>query len=253
MKTDLQKLNYNNEYIAYIKQNSKLNKHNICIIFFSGFMSDLNSSKAQFISEYCKENDIEYIRFDYFGHGNSSGDFEEGTIGKWLDNALHIIDNITDKKIIIAGSSMGAWIMILAALERKDRIKALLGISSAADFTENLVWDYFNETQKAEIIKNKKILLPSDYCEHNYLITLQLIEEGRNHLILDKEIDLDLPTMLIHSLDDNEVPYETSMKLAKQMKNKDLKLVLVKGEKHNMNSAKAYKIIEESLNELINI
>src|SRR5712691_4368001 len=124
------------------------------IVFLGGFRSDMTGTKALFLEEYCRRRGRAFVRFDYFGHGASSGDFADGTIGRWRDDAVAVIDSLTDGKQVLVGSSMSGWIMLLAALARRERIAALVGIAGAPDFTEELLWPRLTPAQRQEIIEH---------------------------------------------------------------------------------------------------
>src|SRR5438876_5683355 len=133
------------------------------IVFLGGFRSDMTGTKALFLEDYCRRRGRAYVRFDYFGHGESSGDFAEGTIGRWREDAIAVIDSLTEGPQILVGSSMGGWIMLLAALARPERIAALIGIAGAPDFTEELLWPRFTPAQRAEIMERGRVVLPSAF------------------------------------------------------------------------------------------
>src|SRR4030081_1704324 len=149
------------------------------IVFLGGFRSDMTGTKALFLEDYCHRRGHAYLRFDYFGHGMSSGDFADGTIGRWLDDALAVIDSLTEGPQILVGSSMGGWIMLLAALARRERIAALVSIAGAPDFTEELLPGRLTEEQRQEIEEKGSVILPSDFDPAGYLYTRALIEDGR--------------------------------------------------------------------------
>ncbi len=172
------------------------------IVFLGGFRSDMTGTKALYLEEYCRERGRAYVRFDYFGHGASSGDFALGTIGRWRDDAVAVVDSLTDGKQILVGSSMSGWIMLLVALARPERIAALVGIAGAPDFTEELLWPRLTPAQRREIGERGQVMLSSDYDSAGYLYTRALIEDGRKHLLLGKPIPLDMPVRLLHGMRD---------------------------------------------------
>jgi len=133
------------------------------IVFLGGFRSDMTGTKALFLGEYCRHSGRGYVRFDYFGHGASSGDIAEGVVGRWRDDAVAVIDSLTEGPQILVGSSMGGWIMLLAALARPERVAALVGIAAAPDFTEELLWPRLNPEQRRAIEEQGALTLPSGY------------------------------------------------------------------------------------------
>ncbi len=162
------------------------------IVFLPGFKSDMNGSKALDLAEFCTARGQAMLRFDYSGHGESGGRFEDGTIGRWTEDALAVIDRVTTGRILLVGSSMGGWIALLTALARPERVAALVGIAAAPDFTERLMWEAMSPAERATIERDGVLQVPSQYGG-SYPVTLRLIEEGREHLLLDAPIPLALP------------------------------------------------------------
>src|SRR5947207_12344476 len=162
------------------------------IVFLGGFRSDMTGTKALFLEDYCRRHGRAYLRFDYFGHGASSGDFAEGTIGRWREDAIAVIDSLTEGPQILVGSSMGGWIMLLAALARPQRVAALIGIAAAPDFTAELLPKRLTPEQRRELDEKGAVTVPSDYDAAGYLYTSALIEDGRQHLLLGGPIPLDV-------------------------------------------------------------
>jgi len=206
------------------------------VIFLGGFRSDMTGSKALFLHEYCRQRERAYVRFDYFGHGASSGDFAAGTIGRWRDDAIAVIDSLSTGPQILVGSSMSGWIMLLAALARPERVAALVGIAGAPDFTRELLWHRLNEAQQREIMERGSVLLPSDYDPAGYLYTRALIEDGDRHVLLDKPIPIDVPVRLLHGIADASVPWQLSLRLAERLTSRDVAVTLVKDGDHRLSS-----------------
>ncbi|MCH2547263.1 MAG: alpha/beta hydrolase [Alphaproteobacteria bacterium] len=207
------------------------------VLFLGGFMSDMQGSKATALEAFCAQHALAFTRMDYGGHGQSEGRFDEGTIGLWRDHALAVFDHIASKKMIIVGSSMGGWMMLLLALARPEKVAGLVGIAAAPDFTETLMWQQFSAEQQQEMHNNGRIMLPN--CmpgESDYPITQELIVEGRNHLLLHKEIPVTCPTHLIHGMQDPDVPWKVSLELAEKMQRKDVTLSLIKNGDHRMST-----------------
>ena len=206
------------------------------IVFLGGFRSEMTGTKALFLEDYCRSRGHAYVRFDYFGHGKSSGEFAAGTIGRWREDAICVIDSLTEGPQILVGSSMGGWIMLLAALARPAQIAALVGIAAAPDFTEELLWPRLTPTQRQEIIERGHVVLPSDYDPAGYLYTRALIEDGRQHLLLGAPIALDLPVRLLHGLADESVPWQLSLRLAERLVRGDVAVTLVKDGDHRLST-----------------
>jgi pimeloyl-ACP methyl ester carboxylesterase len=213
------------------------------ILFLGGFMSDMNGTKAIALEQFCKAKGYSYMRFDYFGHGQSTGTFTQGTIGTWKNNVLTMIDHLGNQPVIIVGSSMGAWLMFLAAQERKQKIAALIGIASAPDFTENLIWDLMNEDERQQLLENGLFEQHSPYNQNPYPISKTLIEEGRNHLILPSDIAISCPVRLLHGMKDDDVPYNLSISLVQKIQSQDVQLQLIKDSDHRMSSDSDIRLI----------
>ncbi len=215
---------------------SKANTPYPGVIFLSGFHSDMTGSKATHLAAYAKTKGCNYVRFDYHGTGQSSGNFKDGTISRWLEDVLQVIDELTSGPQIVVGSSMGGWLMLLAALQRPERIAGLVGIASAPDFTEELLWDSFTQEQQQILQSQGEIDLAADECG-TYIITRGLIEDGRKHMLLDKAgIPLSCPVRLLHGMQDTDVPYQTSLRIAERLHGQDAHVTLVKNGDHRMSA-----------------
>lgn len=206
------------------------------VIFMGGFRSDKEGSKALYLEQECKKRGQAFIRFDYFAHGQSSGDFKLGTISRWKQDALDVIDNLADKnrKHILVGSSMGGWLMLLAALERQNRIHALVGLAPAPDFTEDLMYDMMSAEQKELLESQGFIEEPSAYSDLPYIITKNLIIDGRNNLLLKGKIDLQIPVRLFHGKQDKDVPYQWSDKIKNALTSPDVTITFVEDGDHRL-------------------
>lgn len=206
------------------------------IVFLGGFRSDMTGAKALFLDEFCRRRGRAFVRFDYFGHGASSGDFAAGTIGRWRDDATAVIDSLTSGPQILVGSSMGGWIMLLAALARPDRVAGLVGIAAAPDFTEDLLWPRLSEAQRAECLEQGSVRLASEYDEAGYLYTRGLIEDGKRHLLLRDTISIAAPVRLLHGMADLSVPWQTSVRVAEKLAGPDVTVTLVKNGDHRLST-----------------
>jgi len=204
------------------------------VLFLSGFKSDMTGTKASALAAWCAVQGRAFLRFDYLGHGRSSGIFTDGTIGTWRDNALAVLDRLTEGPQVLVGSSLGGWLMTLVALARPDRVAGLVGIAAAPDFTEDLMWAAFDEKTRAQLVQTGRIDLASDYEPESYPITLRLIEEARRHLLLRGPIELRRPVRLLHGMADKEVPWQTSIKLACQIDGGDVVVLLIMDGEHRL-------------------
>lgn len=224
------------------------------VVFLSGFKSDMSGTKAVFLEEVCRKRGQAYLRFDYTGHGQSSGTFEDGTIGNWRQDALDVIDGLTQNRQVLVGSSMGGWMMLLAALARPQCVQAMVGLAVAPDFTERLVWQQFTPAQKQEMEAHGRVMIPDCYGGKPYAITRRLVEEGRNHLLLDKPITIDCPVRLIHGTADNDVPYSLAQLLLERLErleSRDVRLELIKGAGHRLSEPAELAVLERVLAEVL--
>jgi pimeloyl-ACP methyl ester carboxylesterase len=252
---DYQKLYYSNQqdFLSYYKTSYK-NSPKPGIIFLGGFKSDMNGTKAQAIASYASKNKYNFIKFDYSGHGRSSKNFCECSIDTWLEDTLLIIDYFAqDKPQILIGSSMGGWIMLLAALLRPEKICGLIGLAAAPDFTEDLIFNCLTEEQKKELLSNKIISYSNEFCQDSYPISLKLINDSRQHLILRNVINLKMPIRLIHGMQDVDVPYSTSIKIAELVESQDIILHLIKNAGHSLSEKDNLEIIYKNIDEMINL
>ncbi len=204
------------------------------VVFLGGFMSDMSGTKAVALDGFCRAEGRAYARFDYLGHGASSGAFVDGTIGRWAADAIAVIDAATEGPQVLVGSSMGGWLMLLAALARPERVCGLVGVAAAPDFTEDLVWAGFEPSQRETLMRDGIVELPSDYGDDPTPITRALIEDGREHLLLRAPIALTCPVRLIHGMVDDDVPWRTSIALAEKLESTDVEVSLVKGGGHRL-------------------
>lgn len=215
------------------------------VVFLPGFRSDMTGDKATMLAGYCSERGQAMLRFDYSGHGASSGGFEDGTIGVWTRDALAVID-LTKGPLILIGSSMGGWIALLAALERRERIAGLIGIAAAPDFTETLMWEAMTFEQRATLMQEGVLHVPSQYGEPTP-ITRVLIEDGRKHLLLDSPIALDCPVRLLHGQRDADVPWELALRIAERLTSDDVRVILVKDGDHRLSRPHDLALLRETL------
>ncbi len=203
------------------------------VVFMTGFMSDMTGGKALALEELCREMGHAYLRFDYQGHGESSGQFADGTIGIWSEDALAAVDELTEGPQVIGGSSMGGWIMMLTAIKRPERVAGLVGIAAAPDFTEGLLPPGLTEEQRNEIEENGLVVIPSGY-EDDYVITKALLEDGRKHLLLRGEIPITCPVRLLHGIEDESVPWETALTIQQKLQSEDVEVIFIKHGDHRL-------------------
>lgn len=201
------------------------------IIYLSGYGSDMRGEKPTALERFCLENDYDFLRFEYLGIGDSSGEFLDHAIGDWFENTLAVLDHLTEGSQLLIGSSMGGWLMLKVALERKNRIAGLIGIAPAPDFTEILMWSQFNEEHKKQL-QTQGVLNLKHLSGEDYYVTMKMIEQGRKLLVMKGEIDIEVPVSIIHGVRDMDVPYQLSLSLMEKLKSKDVDLHLIKNGMH---------------------
>jgi pimeloyl-ACP methyl ester carboxylesterase len=206
------------------------------VVFLGGFMSDMTGTKATMLEAFCQARGQAFLRFDYFAHGASSGQFEEATVGRWRDDAVAVLDALTEGEQILVGSSIGGWLMLLTALARPERIAALIGIAAAPDATEDLMGPRLSPEQRETLMRDGILRIPSAYDPRGYILTRQLIEEGRRHLVLRAPLPITCPVRLIHGMKDPDVPFQTSLRLAKRLQSRDVTVTLVPDGDHRLST-----------------
>jgi pimeloyl-ACP methyl ester carboxylesterase len=194
----------------------------------------MKGEKATVLHAACAESGRSFVRFDYFGHGESSGAFADGTIGRWRSDALAVIDRLTEGPLVLVGSSMGGWMALLVALARPERVKGLVLLAPAPDFTDKLMWASFDDNQRREIMEEGFWTRPSGYDPAGYPITRDLIVEGREWNVLDGEIAIDVPVRILQGGLDVDVPWTHSLDLADKLRSKDVVWSLMKDGDHRL-------------------
>lgn len=204
------------------------------VVFLGGFKSDMRGTKARALEDHCRAAGRACVRFDYRGHGESSGAFEDGAIGIWADDAVAVLDACSTGPQLLVGSSMGGWIMLLAALARPERVAGLVGIAAAPDFTEDLLWNRLDGSERDRLVRDGRLLQPAEEGEEPHVVTAKLIEDGRRHLLLAAEIPLRCPARLLHGMNDAAVPWTTSTRIAEKLASEDVRVLLVKDGDHRL-------------------
>ena len=233
--------------IRYLKLSQKNTSY---IVFLHGFMSNLEGKKPKTFLDFAKKNKLGFLALEYSGHGKSSGKFINGNISKWTKETSQLIKKIVKKnKIILVGSSMGAWISLNQFKFFKEQIIGFLGIGSAPEFLDGLMWKKFSKKMKKEIKKNGIINLK--HGDYEYPISLQLIKDGKKNKVLNKKIYQKLNVTMIHGEKDESVPVSYSRKVLKIFKKSRKKLVIVKNGDHSLSSSKWLKILKKELKLII--
>ena len=208
--------------------------HGPGVVFCGGFRSDMGGTKAMALDAWAASRGQAFLRFDYFGHGQSTGEFTDATMSHWRGDIPHMLDAVTQGPQILVGSSFGGWLSTLAALDRPDTITALVLIAPAIDMTERLMWDRFSPRAREKLEVKGLIYDPSEYDPEGYPITQNLILDGRKHLLLDKKIDINIPVRILHGQQDTAVPWELSLELAACLATDDVEMHFVKNGDHRL-------------------
>ncbi len=206
------------------------------VVFLSGFMSDMTGSKALFVEDVCKKRGQAFLRFDYFGHGQSSGAFTDGTIGRWADDAVDALDNLTEGPQVLIGSSMGGWLMLLAALARPERIAGMIGIAPAPDFTEDILVPALSAEQMRTIERDGVVYVESEYGPEPTPFTRKLIEDGRSHLVLRRKLPLTCPLRILQGMRDPDVPWQTALRISEMWEGDDVEIRFLKAGDHRLSA-----------------
>jgi len=237
----------NNQQIRYLHNDYQ---ENLYIVFLHGFMSNIEGEKPKVIFRYAKKNKLGFLALEYSGHGKSTGKFTKGNISKWSKEVETTIKKVVKKnKFILVGSSMGAWLSLNQFKCFKAQIKGFLGIGSAPEFLQNLMWKKFTKQMKSEIIK--KGIYNLKHGDYEYPITHQLIRDGRKNKILNKKISLQIDVTMIHGSKDEVVPQSYSRKVLKIFNNAKKKLIIVKNGDHSLSNKQGLKKIEIELHKIV--
>jgi pimeloyl-ACP methyl ester carboxylesterase len=220
------------------------------VVFLPGFRSDMTGDKATTLAAWCAEQGAAMLRFDYSGHGASSGDFLDGTIGAWAADALAAIDALTEGPLVLVGSSMGGWIALLTALARPQRVAALVGIAAAPDFTQRLMWESMLPAERATLQRDGVLYVPSQYGDPTP-VTKALIEDGARHLVLTGHIPIRCPVRLLHGQADPDVPWELSLRIAEQLEAPDVRVILVKDGDHRLSRPADLTLLRQTVGALL--
>jgi|TARA_B100000902_G_scaffold399146_2_gene468638 pimeloyl-ACP methyl ester carboxylesterase len=216
------------------------------VVFLGGFMSDMTGTKAHSLQAWCEEKKMPFLRFDYSGHGSSSGFFTDGCIGDWADDALATIVKLTKGPQILVGSSMGGWIALLLAQRIPDKIFGLVTVAAAPDFTEDGIWANFDNQTRKCLLEEGIVSVPSDYGSP-YPITKRLIEDGRTHLVLRTPLRLPFPVRLLQGDQDKDVSVELANQLFQHIEGSDVCLTLLKGADHSFSRPDAIALLKTSI------
>jgi pimeloyl-ACP methyl ester carboxylesterase len=221
------------------------------VVFLGGFRSDMTGTKALHLQAWAEATGRAFLRFDYSGHGQSRGDFADGSISDWRDDAAAVIEVLTDGPQILVGSSMGGWIALLIARAIPDRVAGLIGIAAAPDFTETM-WEYeLTLADRAVLTEEGKILKRSSYSDDPYPITLRLIEDGRQNLVLQTPLPVPFPVRLLQGTADTDVPLTTALTLLAHASGADVQLTLVKDADHRFSTPPCLALVTSAVEDIL--
>lgn len=210
----------------------------------------MGGNKAVWLENWARTRNRPFLRFDYSGHGASSGEFEDGCIGDWTADAADVLGRLTDGPQVLVGSSMGAWIALLLARRFPKRVAGLVGIAAAPDFTEDSIWSGLSEAERRDLVEHGRIFLRSKWLDRPYLVTRRLIEDGRRHLVLRSPLRLGCPMRLLHGKADTEVDRSVALRLLDHVDALDTRLTLVKNADHRFSGPKELELIGRTLDEM---
>jgi pimeloyl-ACP methyl ester carboxylesterase len=219
------------------------------VVFLGGFRSDMSGTKAQWLDDWAAARGQAFIRFDYSGHGQSGGRFEDGCIGDWAADAAAVLA-LVNGRVVLVGSSMGGWISLLLARQNPDAIAGLVTIAAAPDFTEDSMWDRFDSETRDRLARVGQVLIPSDYGDP-YPITQRLITDGRSQLVLREPLDLPFPVRFMQGTADADVDMSVALRLLAHASGDDIRLTLVKGADHRFSTPDCLALIGQSLLDLL--
>ncbi|MGB0507772.1 MAG: alpha/beta fold hydrolase [Pikeienuella sp.] len=221
------------------------------VVFLGGFKSDMDGTKALCLEAWAAEQGRAFLRFDYTGHGQSSGLFEDGCIGDWAADAGNALAELTSGPQVLVGSSMGGWVSLLLARSAPERIAGLVGIAAAPDFTEDSMWADMDAAARERLHSNGRVELPSDYSDDPYIITRKLIEDGRNQLVLREPLKFDFPVHLLQGTADTDVDVSVALRLLDRLESPDARLTLVDGADHRFSEPRELALLISTIEGLL--
>ncbi|PIE26469.1 MAG: alpha/beta hydrolase [Micrococcales bacterium] len=221
------------------------------VVFLGGLRSDMTGIKAAYLQDWSQQTGRAFLRFDYSGHGASSGTFEDGHIGDWFADAAAVITQLTDGPQVLVGSSVGGWISLLCARAMPDRVAGLVTVAAAPDFTEDVLQQSLSPAEQETLVRDGRIERPSEYSDEPDVITHSLIEEARDHLVLRRPLALPFPVRCLHGTADTSVPMSVALRLLEHADGDDLRLTLVKGADHRFSDRRCLTLLVDALEDVL--
>lgn len=222
------------------------------VVFLGGYKSDMTGTKAMALQAWAEANGRAFLRFDYSGHGQSSGAFEDGSIGDWSQDAMAVMTALTSGPQVLVGSSMGGWIALLVARAMPDRVAGLVGIAAAPDFTQDLMWMQYSDAQKDQLEALGWIEEPSEYSDQPNKITLRFLDDGARHLVLRDPLALPFPVRFLQGTADADVPVSVALRLLDHVTGPDIRLILVKGADHRFSTTDCLALMITAVVDVLN-
>ena len=237
-------------FVAYNRLKNRKRRKLPGLVFCPGYKSDKEGTKALAVEQWARDNGRASVRFDYLGHGQSSGDFEtEGCISRWAEDTIAVLDELTEGPQIIIGSSMGGWTSLLAAQARPEKVKGLVLIAPAPDFTQRM-WGEFSDAVRKQIRTTGRLDVPSDYSDEPYYYTFKLFDDGQNNLMLDRGIKFTGPVRILQGMKDDAVPWETMLDIQKSLKSDDVSINLFKNGDHRLSTERDIATLLNTIDQL---
>lgn len=221
------------------------------IVFLHGFASDRGGTKAAALAAHCRTQGLACLRFDMFGHGASSGRFQDGGPTRWTEDALAVLDQLTDGPVVLVGSSMGGWVALKTALMRPGKVAGLIGIAPAPDFTAYLIWDHLSPVQRQALANDGHIELPHDYSDTPLRISRHLIEDGRSNLMLLAPIGVTCPVRLLQGQCDTSVPWRTALTISERLTSHDVIVTLIKDGDHRLSRPEDLQLLCRAIDDMV--
>lgn len=219
-------------------------------VFLGGYRSDMSGTKARYLEAQCRKRGQGYLRFDYSGHGESDGVFDECLMGDWKQDALDMIDHINPRSVVLIGSSMGGWISLLVARERSDIVSAMIGIAAAPDFTEEIFHKRLNDEQREILMRDGQVLVPNDYSDEPYCYTKQFYEEAKDHLLLSSPQSLSVPVTLLQGKEDKDVIWQTAEAIKAHFTDAPVNVHYIEDGDHRLSRPQDLELLDKTLRAL---
>lgn len=221
------------------------------LVFLGGFRSDMTGTKAVHLENWARAQGINFVRFDYSGHGESGGEFVDGCIGDWTEDARAVLDHLTEGPQVLVGSSMGGWIAVLLARAVPTRVHGVVGIAAAPDFTEDSMWPHLTTAQQEQVRTLGQVALPNAYDPTPYVLTRRLFDDGRQHLVLRSPLRLPFSVRLLQGDQDGAVPTDVPLRLMAHADCADMALTLVKGADHRFSTPECLDLITRDVADVL--